>query len=224
MVVILDNQTNVGVFVVTRMPPKRGQNFTARVNKQRRAADSSVTTDSVVQPHPSRLQPVQLQEPSNAAWATPQLTLSREVLATLTHSISAAVSQALLTLAQPWPPIATAATTAFQVAHPSTSAAGAAVPEVQFFPDPFLILSAEVVTRGSSVIEANPTTPNADQSVLNTVNNAVQQVATSLLPGAEPQSKNTSLSTAVPLTHHVPDKVKKTNMVQRVWGLCTTVE
>ncbi|KAK2555248.1 hypothetical protein P5673_023231 [Acropora cervicornis] len=96
------------------MPPKRGQNFTARVNKQRRAADSSVTTDSVVQPHPSRLQPVQLQKPSNAAWATPQLTLSREVLATLTHSISAAVSQALLTLAQPWPPIATAATTAFR--------------------------------------------------------------------------------------------------------------
>ena len=80
---------------------------------------------------------------------------------------------------------------------------------MQFVPDPFLISSAEVVTRGSSVVEANPTTPNADQSVLNTVNNAVQQVATSLLPGADPQSKNTFLSTAVPLTHRVPDKVKK---------------
>ena len=29
-VVILDNQINVGVFVVTRMPPKRGQNYTER--------------------------------------------------------------------------------------------------------------------------------------------------------------------------------------------------
>ena len=59
----------------------------------------SATTDSVVQPHPSRLQPVQLQEASNAARATPQLTLSAEVLATLTNSISAEVSEALLTVA-----------------------------------------------------------------------------------------------------------------------------
>lgn len=66
-----------------------------------------------------------------------------------------------------------------------------------------------MVTRGSSVVEANPTTPNADQSVLNTVNNAVQHVTSSLLPGAAPQSKNTFLSTEVPLTHRVPDKVKK---------------
>ena len=207
--VILDNQINVGVFVVTRMPPKRGQNYTERVNKRRRAADSSATTDSGVQPHPSRLQPVQLQEPSNAARATPQLTLSAEVLAALTNSISAAVSEALLTVAQPLQPAATAAATAFPVAHPSTSAAAAAVPEVQFVPDPISISSAEVVNRGSSVVEANPTTPNADQSLLNTVNNAVQQVTSSLLPSAAPQSKNTFLSTAVPLTHRVPDKVKK---------------
>ena len=57
-------------------------------------------SDSVVQPHPSRLQPVQLQEPTNAARATTQLTLSAEVLATLTNSISAAVSEALLNVAQ----------------------------------------------------------------------------------------------------------------------------
>ncbi|CAH3153094.1 unnamed protein product, partial [Porites lobata] len=156
------------------MPPKRGQNYTERVNKRRRAADSSATTDSVVQPHPSRLQPVQLQEPSNAARATPQLTLSAEVLAALTNSISAAVSEALLTVAQPLQPATTAAATAFPVAHPSTSAAAAAVPEVQFVPDPISISSAEVVNRDSSVVEANPTTPNADQSLLNTVNNAVQ--------------------------------------------------
>mmetsp|Transcript_38040 Transcript_38040/g.60107 ORF Transcript_38040/g.60107 Transcript_38040/m.60107 type:complete len:253 (-) Transcript_38040:192-950(-) len=143
-----------------------------------------------MQPHPSRLQPVQLQEPSNAARATPQLTLSAEVLAALTNSISAAVSEALLTVAQPLQPATTAAATAFPVAHPSTSAAAAAVPEVQFVPDPISISSAEVVNRGSSVVEANPTTPNADQSLLNTVNNAVQQVTSSLLPGAAPQTDN----------------------------------
>ena len=191
------------------MPPKRGQNYTEIVNKRRRAADSSATTDSVVQPHPSRLQSVQLQEPSNASRATPQLTLSAEVLATLTNSISAAVSEALLTVAQPRQPAATAAATAFPVTHPSTSAAAATVPEVQFVPDPISIPGAEVVNRGSSVVEANPTTPNADQSVRNTVNNVVQQVTSSLLPGAASQSKNTFLSTAVPLTHRVPDKVKK---------------
>ncbi|CAH3146405.1 unnamed protein product [Porites lobata] len=181
------------------MPPKRGQNYTERVNKRRRAADSSATTDSVMQPHPSRLQPVQLQEPSNAARATPQLTLSAEVLAALTNSISAAVSEALLTVAQPLQPATTAAATAFPVAHPSTSAAAAAVPEVQFVPDPISISSAEVVNRDSSVVEANPTTPNADQSLLNTVNNAVQQVTSSLLPSAAPQRLQIQL---FPLSAH----------------------
>lgn len=44
-----------------------------------------------------------------------------------------------------------------------------------------------------------------------TVNTAVQQVTGSLLPCAvaSPQSKNTFLSSAVSLTHRVPDKVKK---------------
>ena len=64
------------------MPPKRGQNYTERVNKRRRAVDSSATSDSLLQPHPSWLQPVQVQEPTNASQATTQLTLSAEVLAT----------------------------------------------------------------------------------------------------------------------------------------------
>lgn len=64
-----------------------------------------------MQPHPSRLQPVQLQEPTNAARATTQLTLSAEVLATLTNSISAAVSEALLNVAQLRQSAAAAATT-----------------------------------------------------------------------------------------------------------------
>ena len=109
------------------------------------------------------------------------------------------------------------------VAYPSTSAAAAAVPKVQFVRDPISVSSSEV-NRGSGVVEASPTPTNADQSVLNTVNNAVQQVISSFLPGAAPQRKNTFLSTAVPLTYRVPDKVKKQIMVQRVCGRCTTVE
>ena len=34
-------------------------------------------------------------------------------------------------------------------------------------------------------------------------------MTSSLLPGAAPQSKSTFFSTSVPLTHRVPDKVKK---------------
>ena len=68
-----------------------------------------------MQPHPSRLQPVQLQEPTNAARATTQLTLSAEVLATLTNSISAAVSEALLNVAQLRQSAAAAAATTFSV-------------------------------------------------------------------------------------------------------------
>ena len=144
------------------MTPKRGQNYTERVNKRRRATDRSATSDSMVRPHPSRLQLVQMQEPTNAAQATTQLTLLAEVLATLTNSISAAVSEALLNVAQPRQSAAAAATT-FPDAHPSTSVAAAALPEVQFFPDPISISSSEV-NRGSGVVEANPTTTNADRT------------------------------------------------------------
>lgn len=145
-------------------------------------------------------------EPTNAAQATMQLTLSAEVLATLTFSISAAVSKALLDVAQPLQSAAAAMTV--PVSHPSPSAAAAAVPEVQFVPDPIPLSSSEV-NRGLGPVEANPSSTNADQTVLKTVNNAVQRVTSSLLPSAASQSENLFLSAAVPLTHLVPKKVKK---------------
>lgn len=93
---------SVVIFVVTRMPPKRGQNYTPRTIQQ------CHLTDLVVQPHPSRLQPVQssCRNLQMLPGPTPQLTLLAEVLAMLTNSISAAVSEALLTIAQPRPPAA----------------------------------------------------------------------------------------------------------------------
>lgn len=138
------------------MPPKRGQPYAERVSKRRRAANSSATLDSVVQPHPSQLQPVDLQEPPHAALATLQLTLSPDVLAALTTSISKAISETLLNVAQP-----------------RHSAAAPAIPELQFVPDPGST-SSTAGNRGSSIINDNPTTINADQAVIHTVNNAVQ--------------------------------------------------
>lgn len=135
-----------------------------------------------------------------------QLTLPAEVLATLTFSISAAVSKALLDVAQPLQSAAAAMTV--PVWHPSPSAAAAAVPEVQFVPDPIPLSSSEV-NRVLGLVEANPSSTNADQTVLKTVNNAVQWVTSSLLPSAASQSENLFLSAAVPLTHLVPEKVKK---------------
>ena len=116
-----------------------------------------------------------------------QLTLPAEVLATLTFSISAAVSKALLDVAQPLQSAAAAMTV--PVWHPSPSAAAAAVPEVQFVPDPISLSSSEV-NRGLGLVEANPSSTNADQTVLKTVNNAVQWVTSSLLPSAASQSEN----------------------------------
>ena len=75
------------------MPPKRGQNYTERVNKRRRAVDSSAYFRLIV----AATSIVASASSENAAQATTQLTLS----ATLTNSISAAVSEALLNVAQP---------------------------------------------------------------------------------------------------------------------------
>ena len=76
------------------------------------------------------------------------------------------------------------------------------------FPDPIPLSSSEV-NRVLGLVEANPSSTNADQTVLKTVNNAVQWVTSSLLPSAASQSENLFLSAAVPLTHLVPKKVKK---------------
>ena len=77
---------------------------------------------------------------------------------------------------------------------------------MQCAPDP-TPLSSSGVNRGLGLIETNPSSTDTDQTVLNTVNNAVQQVK--LIPGATLQRKNTFLSAAVPLTHCVPDRVTK---------------
>ena len=73
-VAIFEKQIIIGFVVVTRMLHKRGQNYTDRVNKGRRAIDSSATLGSLVQPEPSRPQPVQSQEPTSSAPATTQIT------------------------------------------------------------------------------------------------------------------------------------------------------
>ena len=59
------------------------------------------------------------------------------------------------------------------------------------------------------LVEANPSSTNADQTVLKMVKNAGQRVTSSLLPSATSQSENFFLSAVVPLTHLVPKKVKK---------------
>ena len=63
--------------------------------------------------------------------------------------------------------------------------------------------------RGLGVVEANPSSTNADQTVLKMVKNAIQRGTSSLLPSAASQSENLFLSAVVPLTHLVPNKVKK---------------
>ena len=63
--------------------------------------------------------------------------------------------------------------------------------------------------KGLGLLEANPSSTNADQTVLKMVKNAVQRVTSSLLPSAASQSENFFLWAVVPLTHLVPNKVKK---------------
>ena len=177
------------------MPPKRGQNYTERVNKRRRAVDNSATSDSLLQPHvasaTSGAGTYKCFPGNNTTYPFGRSTGN-------VNSISAAAAEALLNVAQPrqsaaaaaattssvaYPsPSAAAAATTFLVAYPSPFAAAAAVLEVLFVPDPISLSSSE----------ANPSTTNADPTVLNTViNNPVRQVTSSLQPGAAPQSKNT---------------------------------
>ena len=47
-VIILDVHINFGLIVDTRMPPRRGQSRTERVNKRHHAMDSSTASDSLV--------------------------------------------------------------------------------------------------------------------------------------------------------------------------------
>ena len=122
-VAILEKQIIIGFIVVTRMPPKRGQNYTDRVNKRRRAMDSSATSDSPMQPHPLRSQPVQSQEPTSSAPATTQITQ---------FYLSSSIGSTVKCCSTP----AICSNNGNPFSHPTTCAAAAAVREVQFVLDP----------------------------------------------------------------------------------------
>ena len=175
------------------MPPKRTQSYLSRVAKRRRVV-SNTPSETPGHPHPSLLQPIQSgsQDNSPAVPVPMQSVLTQETLATLSNTITAAVASALQNVAQVPP------------------SASAAIPVVQFIPDPPQ-RSGTAVHGSSDITETTPPTDNADQSVQHTVDTAIQQVTGSLLPCAvtSPPSKNTFLSAAVSLTHQVPDKVKK---------------
>ena len=111
-----------------------------------------------------------------------QSVLTQETLATLSNTITAAVASTLQNVAQVPP------------------SASAAIPVVQFIPDPPQ-RSGTAVHGSSDIAETTPPTGNADQLVQHTVD--IPCAVTS------PPSKNTFLSAAVSLTQQVPDKVKK---------------
>ena len=113
-----------------------------------------------------------------------QLPLSQEVLATLSNTITAAVSRAVQNVTQ------------------VTPSATVAVPEVQFIPDS-VQGSSSAVNGGPDLTEPNPSSGNADQTIQHTVYAAIQQVTASMLTYvvASPQSKNTFLAASVSLTH-----------------------
>ena len=83
---------------------------------------------------------------------------------------------------------------------PSSPSVPAAIPAVQFAPDPTVGASA-TVNGGLNLAENNPSP----------VHLAEQQVTGSIFPCevVPPQSKNSFLSLAVPLPHRALDKVKK---------------
>lgn len=178
------------------MPSKKAQRYPERVVKRRRVVGHNTTTpDQPGQPHPSLLQQVHSgsRQSTQAVPVPTQSALSQEMLSTLTSSITTAETRALQNVAQV-PPSVPAAITA-----------------KQFVPDPTQGVS-ETVNGGSDRAETNHSPSNTDQTVQLTVDSAVQQVTGSLFPFAvvSPQSKNTFfLSMAVPLTHRVPEKVKK---------------
>ena len=181
--------------LLARMPPRRAQDYPERVAKRRWVVGhSTAAPDQPGHPHPSLLQPVHSGSPGSTQGtpAPTHLELFQEMLSTLTSTIATAVTRALQELAQ---------------APPSVPPA---IPAIQFVPDPTVGAGAPV-TGGSDLAETNPSPSNTDQTVQQTVDSAVQQVTGSLFPCevVPPPSKNTFLSSAVPLTHQVLAKVKK---------------
>jgi len=189
------NHNAQSVILLASMPPRRAQSYPERAAKRRRVVDhTTAAPDQPGHPHPSLLQPVQSGSPASTqgAPAPTQLALSPEMLSTLSNNIASAVTRALKEVVQ---------------APPSVPSA---IPGIQFVPDPTVGDSAPV-NGGSDIAETNLSPRNTDRSVQQTVDSAVQQVTGSLFPCevVSPPSKNTFLSSAVPLTHRVPDKVKK---------------
>ena len=181
--------------LLVRMPPRRAHGYPERAAKRRRVVGhNTAATDHPGHPHPSLLQPVQSGSSGSnqGAPAPTQFALSQEILSTLTSTIATAVTRALQEVVQVPPSV------------PSAS------PAIQFVPDPTVGASA-TINGGSDLAETNPGPSNTDQTVQHTVDSAVQQVTGSSFPCevVSPQNKNTFLSSPVPLTHRVPDKVKK---------------
>ena len=181
--------------LLARMPPRRAQGYPERVAKRRRVVGhNTAAPDQAGHPHPALLQPVQSgsSESTQGAPVPTQFAFSQEMLSTLTSTIATAVTRALQEVVQ------------------VPQSVPAAIPAIQFVPDPTVGAGA-IVNGGSVLAESNPSPCNTDQTVQQTVDLAVQQVTGSLFPCevVPPQSKNTFLSSAVPLTHRVPDKVKK---------------
>ncbi|KAL9987024.1 hypothetical protein ACROYT_G001258 [Oculina patagonica] len=140
--------------------------YLSRVAKRRRLVGNT-PSETPGHPHPSFLQPIQSgsQDISHAVLVPMQSVLTQETLATLSNTITAAVASALQNVAQ------------------APSSASAAIPVVQFIPDPPQG-SGTAVHGSSDIAETTPPTGNADQSVQHTVDTAVQQVMGSLLPCA----------------------------------------
>ena len=181
--------------LLVRMPSRRAQGYPERAAKRRRVVGhNTAATDQPGHAHPSLLQPVRSGSSGSnqGAPAPTQFALSQEMLSTLTSTIATAVTCALQEVVQVPPSV------------PSAS------PAIQFVPDPTFGASA-TINGCSDLAEPNPCPSNTDQTVQHTVNSAVQQVTGSLFPCevVPPQSTNTFLSSAVPLAHRVPDKVKK---------------
>ena len=162
------------------MPPKRGKNYTERVNKRRRAVDNSATSDSLLQPHVASASSGTgtykcfpgnyTTYPFGRSTGNANSISAAEALLNVVQPRKSAAAATTSSVAYPSPSAAAAATT-FLVAYPSPFAAAAAVLEVLFVPDPISLSSSEV----------NPSTTNADPTVLNTViNNPVWQVTSSL--------------------------------------------
>ena len=185
--------TNIGqkFSLLVRMPSRRAQRYPERAAKRRRVVGHNpAATDQPGHPHPSLLQTVQSGSTGSnqGAPAPTQFTLSQEMLSTLTSTIATAVTRALQEVVQVPPSV------------PSAS------PAIQFVPDPTVGASA-TINGGSDLAETNPCPSNTDQTVQHTVDSG-NWFFVSLRSGPTTKSEHFFIL-GCPLTHRVPDKVKK---------------